>query len=79
MVPDGMSSEVHGFEAREGGTFRPTGSGKTSAQTDGYHDRFVRLVPDRQVVEVVENELGWRMSLAKLAALVETADQGPWS
>jgi uncharacterized protein YndB with AHSA1/START domain len=128
MVPDGMSSEVHRFEAREGGAFRisltydrPTGTGKTSAQTDTYHGRFVRLVPGEQVVEVVEfetsdpalvgemritidladadggtdvvalheglpqglspadNELGWRMSLVKLAALVETADQGPWS
>jgi uncharacterized protein YndB with AHSA1/START domain len=128
MVPDGMSSHVHEFEAREGGAFRisltydrPSGAGKTSAQTDTYHGRFIRLVPDRQVVEAVtfetgdpallgemritidladadggtdvvalheglppglstdENELGWRMSLAKLAALLEAADQGPWS
>jgi uncharacterized protein YndB with AHSA1/START domain len=120
MVPDGMTSEIHSFEPREGGGFRisltydsPTGAGKTSARTDTYHGRFVRLVPDEQVVEVVEfetsdpslrgemritidltdagggtdvialhqdlppglspadNELGWRMSLGKLAALVE--------
>ncbi len=120
MVPDGMTSEVHAFEAREGGSFRisltydaPTGSGKTSAQTDTFHGRFVRLVPDERVVETVEfettdpamqgemtitytlleandgtdvvatheklppglspadNETGWRMSLQKLAALVE--------
>jgi len=120
MVPDGMKSEIHAFEAHEGGTFRisltydqPTGTGKTTAQTDTFHGRFVRLVPDEQVVEVVEfetddpgmqgemtvtytltdaeggtdllavhdqlppglseedNETGWRMSLAKLAALVE--------
>ncbi len=120
MAPDGMTSEVHAFEAREGGAFRisltydaPTGTGKTSAQTDTYHGRFVKLVPDEEVVEVVEfetddpamrgemtitftlsdadggsdllavhddlppglspadNELGWSMSLAKLAALVE--------
>jgi uncharacterized protein YndB with AHSA1/START domain len=120
MVPDGMTSEVHAFDAREGGTFRisltydaETGTGKSSAHTDTHHGRFVKLVPDEQVVEVVEfetadpamrgemriemtlrdadggteliavhedlppglspadNELGWRLSLAKLAALVE--------
>jgi len=120
MVPTGMTSHVHAFDAREGGAFRisltydaPTGTGKTTAHTDTFHGRFVTLVPDERVVEVVEfesadpamrgemtityalseadggtelvavhdglppglspvdNELGWRMSLAKLAALVE--------
>ncbi|HEU4734563.1 MAG TPA: SRPBCC family protein [Kofleriaceae bacterium] len=120
MVPNGMTSHVHAFEPHEGGSFRitltyeaPTGTGKTTAQSDTYHGRFVKLVPDEQVVEVVEfetddpamrgemtitmtlvdagggtdviavhdqlppgvspddNELGWRLSLAKLAALVE--------
>jgi uncharacterized protein YndB with AHSA1/START domain len=120
MVPDGMSSQVHLFEGREGGSFRislsydaPTGTGKTTPQTDTFHGRFAELVPDRRVVEVVEfetadpamqgemtitialadanggtdlvadhdglppglstddNETGWRLSLAKLAALVE--------
>ena len=119
-VPDGMTSHVHAFEGREGGTFRisltydtPTGVGKTTAHTDTYHGRFVKLVPNERVVEVVEfetadaalrgemrttitladadggtellavhdglppglspadNETGWRMALAKLAALVE--------
>jgi uncharacterized protein YndB with AHSA1/START domain len=125
MVPDGMTSEVLGFDAREGGAFRisltyddPTNAGKTSAHTDTYHGRFVKLVPGEQVVWTVEfetadpsmratmtitftlteaaggvdvgtdlfavhdglprgvstadNELGWRMSLGKLAALVES-------
>src|SRR5512138_1915968 len=120
MVPSGMTSHVHLFDAREGGSFRisltydtPIGTGKTSAHTDTYHGRFVRLVPDEQVVEVLEfetadpallgemtvtfmlkeaepgtdvlaihenvppgvppadNETGWRMSLEKLARLVE--------
>jgi uncharacterized protein YndB with AHSA1/START domain len=120
MVPDGMTSEVHAFDAAVGGAFRisltyekPTTAGKTSAQTDSFHGRFVKLVPDTEVVEVVEfetddptmrgemtityllddadddtfvtgrhenlppglspadNELGWRMSVDKLAALVE--------
>ena len=122
MVPESMTSHVHSFEAREGGEFRisltydaPTGTGKTSTQTDTYHGRFVRLVPDTEVVQVLEfetadpalqgamtitftlavaadggtdltglhenlpsgvapedNELGWSMSLGKLAALTET-------
>lgn len=120
MVPNGMSSRVHTFEPREGGAFRisltydaPSAAGKTTADTDTYHGRFVKLIPNEQVVEVVEfettdpaiqgemtitisladanggtdisavhdglprgvstadNELGWRMSLDKLAALVE--------
>ncbi|QSQ27200.1 SRPBCC family protein [Pyxidicoccus parkwayensis] len=63
MVPDGMTSHVHTFEPREGGAFRisltydaPTGTGKTTAQMDTYHGRFVKLVPDTQVVQVVEFE-----------------------
>ena len=120
MVPTGMTSAVHAFDAREGGAFRisltydaPPGAGKTTAHTDTFHGRFVRLVPDEMVVETVEfetddpalrgemtitisladadggtdlvavhdnlpsglsaadNETGWRMSLAKLASLVE--------
>ncbi len=120
MVPDQMTSRVHTFEAREGGAFRislsydtPTTAGKTSAQTDSFHGRFVKLVPDTEVVQTVEfesndpamqgemtitytladadggtdlvglhenvpsgvppadNELGWSMSMDKLAKLVE--------
>ncbi|HEX6250906.1 MAG TPA: SRPBCC family protein [Gemmatimonadaceae bacterium] len=123
MVPDGMTSEVHEFDAREGGRFRisltydePTGTGKSTAHTDTYHGQFTRLVPDQKVIETIEfesddaamrgemtvtfflrdagggtevvgvhedlppglspadNETGWRMSLAKLAALVERGD-----
>lgn len=120
MVPDGMTSTVHTFEPREGGAIRvsltyeaPGPAGKSGAHTDTYHGRFVKLVPDRQMVETVafetadpslqgemtltitlsdaeggtdlvathdnlppgippaDNELGWSLSLAKLAALVE--------
>jgi uncharacterized protein YndB with AHSA1/START domain len=63
MVPTGMTSQVHEFDSREGGTFRisltydaPTGAGKTTAQTDTFHGRFIELVPDEKVVEVVEFE-----------------------
>jgi uncharacterized protein YndB with AHSA1/START domain len=119
-VPDGMTCQVHEFDAREGGSIRisltyeqPTGTGKTTSHTDTYHGRFVKLVPDQQVTEVDEfettdpalrgemtititladadggtelvavhegvppgvapadNDLGWRISLGKLAAYVE--------
>ncbi|KFA91721.1 SRPBCC family protein [Archangium violaceum] len=119
-VPPGMTSHVHVFEPREGGSIRisltydePTATGKTTAHTDTYHGRFVKLVPDEQVVETIEfetedpallgemtltislvdadggtdviavhdgvpsgvspadNETGWRLSLKRLAALVE--------
>ncbi len=121
MVPDDMTSQVHAFEPRVGGAFRisltyeaPEAAGKTTAHTDTYRGRFVRLVPDELVVEVdvfeaadpalqgdmtstltradapdggteltavhdgvpdavapADNELGWRMALDRLAALVE--------
>ncbi|HEY1015571.1 MAG TPA: SRPBCC family protein [Herpetosiphonaceae bacterium] len=63
MVPDDMTSHIHSFEPREGGAFRisltyadPEGVGKTSAQTDTYHGRFVTLIPDTQVVQAIEFE-----------------------
>src|ERR1700736_6221186 len=63
MVPTGMTSQVHAFDAREGGSYRisltydaPTATGKTTAHTDTFHGRFVRLVTNEQVVEVVEFE-----------------------
>jgi uncharacterized protein YndB with AHSA1/START domain len=121
-VPDGMTARVHEFDARVGGAFRvsltydaPDRAGKTTAHTDTYHGRFVELVPDERIVEVLQfettndamrgemqitytlsdgvgggtdlvaehdhlppgisvsdNDLGWRMSLEKLSALVQT-------
>jgi uncharacterized protein YndB with AHSA1/START domain len=63
MVPRGMTSHVHAFDAREGGSFRisltydaPTGSGKTTEHTDTYYGRFVKLVPNTQVVQEMEFE-----------------------
>ncbi|MEO6570210.1 MAG: SRPBCC domain-containing protein [Ilumatobacteraceae bacterium] len=65
MVPDDMTSEVHRFEPHVGGSFRITlthrsaagvGAGKSSARADTFHGRFVELVPDTRVVQVVEFE-----------------------
>ncbi len=62
-VPKGMSSRVHEFDAREGGRFRvsltydaPGSVGKSAAHTDTYHGHFAKLVPNEQVVEVLEFE-----------------------
>lgn len=62
-APEGMSTEVHAFDGRQGGRFRisliyraPTDTGKSDARTDTYHGHFERLVPDEQVVEVIEFE-----------------------
>ncbi|MUL84342.1 MULTISPECIES: SRPBCC family protein [unclassified Mycolicibacterium] len=62
-VPAGMRSEVHEFDAREGGTFRvslhydsPDAIGKSDAHTDTYHGHFVELVPNERVVETIEFE-----------------------
>lgn len=117
-----MTSEVHEFDAREGGSFRvslaydaPDAPGKSAAHTDTYHGHFARLVPDGPVVEVLEfetadpdlsgemtttltdvdggtevlamhegvprgvsatdNEMGTRMALDNLAALVEPSSR----
>jgi uncharacterized protein YndB with AHSA1/START domain len=62
-VPAGMTSEVHEFDARDGGAVRvsltyeaPDRTGKTVGRTDTYHGRFVRLVPNELFVEVDEFE-----------------------
>jgi uncharacterized protein YndB with AHSA1/START domain len=64
-VPDGMSTQVHEFEAREGGWFRvslsyddPSTPGKSAQHTDTYHGHFVELLPNERVVEVFEFESG---------------------
>ncbi len=56
-------SEKYAFDCREGGSSRisltydsPTATGKTTAHTDTFHGRFVKLVTNEQAVEVVEFE-----------------------
>lgn len=80
-VPTGMTSHVHAFDAREGGSFRisltydaPTGTGKTTAHTDTYHGRFVKLVPNEQVVEVVEFETADPALQGEMTITVTLAD-----
>jgi uncharacterized protein YndB with AHSA1/START domain len=64
-VPDNMEGHLHSLEARAGGRYRmsltyqdPQRSpgGKTSDSTDTFEGRFVEMVPDEKIVEVVEFE-----------------------
>lgn len=85
-VPDGMTAEVHTFEPREGGAIRvsltyeqPNAVGKTTAHTDTYRGRFVRLVPNEQVVEVDEFETAdpaLRGEMTSTITLTDGADGG---
>jgi uncharacterized protein YndB with AHSA1/START domain len=82
-APTGMTCKVHAFDAREGGAFRvsliydaPTGTGKTSAHTDTYHGRFVKLVPDEKVVEVVEFETSYPAMRGEMTITTTLYDAG---
>jgi len=82
-VPTGMTSHVHAFDAREGGSFRvsltydePTGTGKTTAHTDTYHGRFVKLVPNEQVVEAGEFETADPALRGEMTITISLADAG---
>jgi len=62
-VPDGMTCEVHEFDAREGGRFRisltytgPDVVGKSEANTDTYHGVFTTMRADETLVETLEFE-----------------------
>lgn len=82
MVPTGMTSRVHTFDAREGGAFRisltydtPAGTGKTTAQTDTHHGRFVKLVPNELVVEAVEFETPDPAMQGEMTITISLADR----
>jgi uncharacterized protein YndB with AHSA1/START domain len=121
MVPNGMTSQVHRFDATEGGEFAisltyddPVAVGKTEGATDTFAGHFTVLDPGKCVEQVAafdttdpalagemtmryqlsgrdggtevvgihenlppgvapeDNEWGWRISLGKLALLVES-------
>jgi len=81
MVPTGMTSHVHSFDPREDGSFRisltyeePTGTGKTTAHTDTFHGRFVKLAPNEKVVEVVEFETTDPALRGEMTITIDLAD-----
>jgi uncharacterized protein YndB with AHSA1/START domain len=62
-TPDRMTGTVHSFAPRVGGTYHMSltyrdpehgPGGKTTADTDSFTGRFVDLVPDEKIVEIVE-------------------------
>jgi uncharacterized protein YndB with AHSA1/START domain len=64
-VPDTMKGRMHVFEAREGGRYRmsliyqdPAHSlgGKSSEDTDTFEGRFIELVLNQKIVEIVAFE-----------------------
>jgi uncharacterized protein YndB with AHSA1/START domain len=80
-VPAGMTSRVYTFEGREGGRYRvsltynsPAGKGKTTARTDTYRGRFVKLVPGQLVVEVDEFETSDPALQGEMTATITLAD-----
>lgn len=82
-VPDGMSLLVHEFEPREGGRIlisltyeSPSEAGKSSAHTDTYHGRFIRLVPDSLIVEVDEFETADPALRGEMTSTIELLDAG---
>ena len=82
-VPDGMTCEVHEWDAREGGTLRvslsydePGQQGKTTAHTDTYRGRFLRLVPGELVVEADVFETGDPAMQGAMTSTVTLADAG---
>ena len=61
--PRGMRAEIYAFDAREGGGYRmsfvytgsdPAARGKTTEDADAFEGRFVELVANQRIVEVVE-------------------------
>jgi uncharacterized protein YndB with AHSA1/START domain len=64
-APENMKAQVHNFDAREGGAYRMSltytnlensPGGKTSEDTDTFQGKFIELVPDEKIVELIEFE-----------------------
>src|SRR5215212_7912309 len=79
-VPPGMTSQVHEWDAREGGrlrvslTYSGDGVGKTTAHTDTYTGRFTELVPDERVVEIDDFETDDPALSGPMAITITLAD-----
>lgn len=65
LPPAGMKGRVYEFDAREGGAYRMSLTyvesghsprGKTSEHTDVVRARFLELIPDERIVQLIEFE-----------------------
>jgi uncharacterized protein YndB with AHSA1/START domain len=63
--PEGMKARIYAFDPREGGRFRMSFAytdidhrvrGKTSEHADVFQGRFLELVPNERIVELIEFE-----------------------
>ncbi len=83
LAPGTMRCVVHEFDPHEGGPFRMSliyqdpadgPGGKTTENTDTFHGHFVRLVPEVQVVQVVEFESEQPGMSGKMRVIWDLAD-----
>jgi uncharacterized protein YndB with AHSA1/START domain len=65
LPPGGMKGRVYAFDAREGGAYRMSltyvesdhsSRGKTSEHTDVIRGRFLEMIPDERIVQLIEFE-----------------------
>jgi|SRR5208337_2989404 len=65
LPPRGMKGRVYAFDAREGGAYRMSLTyvesdhsprGKTSEHTDVIRGRFLEMIPDERIVQLIEFE-----------------------
>ena len=64
LPPKGMKGQIYEFEARDGGVYRMSLTyetnhstpGKTSEEVDVVQGRFLELIPNKRVVQLVEFE-----------------------
>jgi len=65
LPPKGMKGHIYAFDARDGGAYRMSLTyvgadhstpGKTSEDADVVQGRFLKLIPDEQIVQLIEFE-----------------------
>jgi uncharacterized protein YndB with AHSA1/START domain len=85
LPPEGMTARVHAFDGREGGLYRMSlihaepghPPGKTTADTDTFDGRFVKLVPNTLIVQEStfdSNDPGFSGTMTIEWALADAAD-----
>jgi uncharacterized protein YndB with AHSA1/START domain len=80
-VPNIMTSHIHHFDGRVGGSFRisltyhnHSEKGKTTEHTDSYTGQFIELIPNEKVVEVDEFETADPDLLGKMTITITLKD-----
>ncbi|MDF2117064.1 SRPBCC family protein [Roseiarcaceae bacterium H3SJ34-1] len=85
-APDSMTGRMHAFDAREGGAYRmsltyhdktQSPGGKTSEDTDTFKGRFLELVPNEKIVELIAFESDDPRFAGEMTITTRFADAGP--